>query len=123
MLSESNLDPVAPIRTRTGHRRSAITADEPAATYGSLHDLEGIPSSSFPGFACGSRDLRIHFVHAGAVTPVGPVLSLHLSHGWPDSFSRYSKIISLLADPGAHGPDPADACDVVVLDIAGLRAR
>src|SRR3954469_8577199 len=64
-------------------------------------------------------DLRIHFVHARAAAPVGPVLPLILTHGWPDSFWRYTKVIPLLTDPGAHGADPADAFDVVVPDIPG----
>jgi pimeloyl-ACP methyl ester carboxylesterase len=42
-----------------------------------------------------------------------------LSHGWPDSFWRYSKVIGLLTDPAAHGADPADAFDVVVPDMPG----
>ncbi len=64
-------------------------------------------------------DLGIHFVHARAVAPAGPVLPLVLCHGWPDSFWRYSKVIELLTDPGAHGADPADAFDVVVPDMPG----
>jgi len=63
--------------------------------------------------------LGIHFVHARAAAPTGPVLPLVLSHGWPDSFWRYSKVIPLLTDPGAHGADPADAFDVVVPDMPG----
>ncbi|MFE4215584.1 epoxide hydrolase family protein [Streptomyces sp. NPDC056844] len=62
----------------------------------------------------------IHFVHAKAVAPAGPVLPLVLSHGWPDSFWRYSKVVPLLTDPGAHGADPADAFDVVVPDMPGF---
>jgi pimeloyl-ACP methyl ester carboxylesterase len=48
------------------------------------------------------------------------VLPLILSHGRPDSFWRYAKVIPLLADPGAHGADPADAFDVVVPDMPGF---
>jgi pimeloyl-ACP methyl ester carboxylesterase len=59
----------------------------------------------------------IHFVHARAA--VEGALPLILSHGWPDSFWRYSKVIPLLTDPGAHGGDPADAFDVVVPDMPG----
>ena len=62
---------------------------------------------------------RIHFVHARAVAPNGPALPLVLTHGWPDSFWRYSKVIPLLTDPGAHGGDPADAFDVIVPDMPG----
>ena len=65
---------------------------------------------------------RIHFVHARAAAPTGsagPALPLVLSHGWPDSFWRYAKVIPLLTDPGAHGADPADAFDVIVPDMPG----
>ena len=58
-------------------------------------------------------------MHVRAVAPAGPVLPLILSHGWPDSFWRYAKVIPLLADPGAHDADPADAFDVVVPDMPG----
>jgi pimeloyl-ACP methyl ester carboxylesterase len=34
------------------------------------------------------------------------VLPLVLCHGWPDSFWRYTKVIPLLTDAGAHGGDP-----------------
>ncbi|MET1007491.1 MAG: epoxide hydrolase [Propionibacteriaceae bacterium] len=66
------------------------------------------------------HDLGIHFVHAPAVAPVGPAVPLILSHGWPDSFWRYSKVIPLLTDPGSYGGDPADAFDVVVPDLPGF---
>jgi pimeloyl-ACP methyl ester carboxylesterase len=72
-----------------------------------------------PRFRVTLGGLGIHFVHARAVAPAGPVLPLVLSHGWPDSFWRYSKVIALLTDPGAHGADPADAFDVVVPDMPG----
>jgi pimeloyl-ACP methyl ester carboxylesterase len=73
-----------------------------------------------PRFRAEVGGLGIHFVHARAVAPTGPVLPLVLSHGWPDSFWRYSKVISMLTDPGAHGADPADAFDVVVPDLPGF---
>src|SRR6185503_14774552 len=69
-----------------------------------------------PRFRAPVGDLGIHFVHARAA---GPMLPLVLCHGWPDSFWRYSKVIPLLTDPGAHGGDPADAFDVVVPDMPG----
>ena len=72
-----------------------------------------------PRFHVPLGGLGIHFVHARAVASSGPVLPLVLSHGWPDSFWRYTKVIPLLTDPGAHGADPADAFDVVVPDLPG----
>ncbi|GAA2626165.1 epoxide hydrolase family protein [Paractinoplanes durhamensis] len=70
----------------------------------------------FPHFRLTLGGLGIHFVHARAA---GPALPLILSHGWPDSFWRYTKVIDLLTDPGAHGADPADAFDVIVPDMPG----
>ncbi|MET8101340.1 epoxide hydrolase [Streptomyces sp. NPDC005236] len=72
-----------------------------------------------PRYRIGLGGLGIHFVHARAVAPAGPVLPLVLCHGWPDSFWRYTKVIPLLTDPGAHGGDPADAFDVIVPDMPG----
>jgi len=77
-----------------------------------------------PRFRVRLGDLRIHFAHVRAAAPLNasrhrPVLPLVLSHGWPDSFWRYAKVIPLLTDPAAHGADPADAFDVVVPDMPG----
>jgi pimeloyl-ACP methyl ester carboxylesterase len=75
-----------------------------------------------PRFRVTLGGLGIHYVHARAAGTAGsrdPVLPLILSHGWPDSFWRYAKVIPLLTDPGAHGADPADAFDVVVPDMPG----
>ncbi|WP_456823259.1 epoxide hydrolase family protein [Cellulomonas sp. P5_E12] len=75
--------------------------------------------ATLPHFRVSLGGLGIHYVHARAVAPTGPVLPLVLCHGWPDSFWRYTKVIPLLTDPGAHGADPADAFDVVVPDMPG----
>ncbi len=73
-----------------------------------------------PRFRVQIGGLGIHFVHVRAAAPTGPVLPLVLTHGWPDSFWRYVKVVPLLTDPGAHGADPADAFDVVVPDVPGF---
>jgi pimeloyl-ACP methyl ester carboxylesterase len=75
--------------------------------------------STLPRFRAPVYGVNIHFVHARAVSPAASALPIVLSHGWPDSFWRYSKVIPLLTDPGAHGGDPADAFDVVVPDMPG----
>ncbi len=46
-------------------------------------------------------------------------LPILLTHGYPDSFYRFNKLISLLADPAAHGGNPGDAFDVVVPSLPG----
>jgi pimeloyl-ACP methyl ester carboxylesterase len=72
-----------------------------------------------PRFRVDVGGLRIHCAHVRAAGLV-PALPLVLTHGWPDGSWRYSKVIDLLTDPGAHRADPADAFDVVVPDIPGF---
>jgi pimeloyl-ACP methyl ester carboxylesterase len=59
----------------------------------------------------------IHFIHQQGTGP--EPMPLILTHGWPGSFVEMEHIIPLLADPGAHGGDPADAFDVVVPSLPG----
>ena len=62
--------------------------------------------SEFPRFRARLDGLGIHYVHARAVNPAGPVLPLVLCHGWPDSFWRYTKVIPLLTTPGRMAATP-----------------
>ncbi|HEY1554809.1 MAG TPA: epoxide hydrolase [Kofleriaceae bacterium] len=56
----------------------------------------------------------VHFLHA-AGRGSSP-LPLVLTHGFPDSFARFLKLIPLLTDPA----DPRDAFDVVVPSLPGF---
>jgi hypothetical protein len=60
----------------------------------------------------------IHFIHQKGVGPAP--IPLILTHGWPGSFCAMEHILPLLAEPGAHGDDPADAFDVVVPSLPGF---
>lgn len=60
----------------------------------------------------------IHFVHRPGVGPAP--LPIILTHGWPGSFIEMEQIIPLLADPGGHGGDAADAFHVVVPSLPGF---
>jgi len=60
----------------------------------------------------------IHFIHRPGRGPK-PV-PLVLTHGWPWTFWDWNATIGPLADPGAHGGDPADAFDVVVPSLPGF---
>ena len=60
----------------------------------------------------------IHFIHERGKGE--RPLPLLLSHGYPDSFVRFLKVIPLLTDPEAHGGDSADAFDVVVPSLPGF---
>ena len=69
-------------------------------------------------YRCRVGGIDVHFVHERGVGP--EPLPIILTHGWPDSFLRYQKVIPLLTDPAAHGGDPADAFDVVVPSVPGF---
>lgn len=60
----------------------------------------------------------VHFIHQPGTGPAP--LPLILTHGWPGSFLEMERLIPLLADPGAHGGDPADAFHVVVPSLPGF---
>ena len=60
---------------------------------------------------------RIHCLHARS--PVPDALPLVLTHGWPGSIVEFLDVIGPLADPAAHGGDPADAFHVVAPSLPG----
>jgi pimeloyl-ACP methyl ester carboxylesterase len=70
-----------------------------------------------PHFRTVIDDVPIHFVHVRGKGP-RPV-PLMLNHGWPWTFWDFHKVIGPLADPAAHGGDPADAFDVIVPSLPG----
>lgn len=59
----------------------------------------------------------IHFLHLPSPEP--DALPLILTHGWPGSVIEFLDVIGPLADPRAHGGDPADAFHVVVPSMPG----
>jgi microsomal epoxide hydrolase len=62
----------------------------------------------------------IHFMRKPAIGPkAANAPQLIMSHGWPWTFWHYSRVIDQLADPGAHGGDPAEAFDVIVPSLPG----
>ena len=60
---------------------------------------------------------KVHFIHERGRGP--DPLPIILTHGFPDSFLRFAKVIDMLADPARHGGDPSDAFDVVVPSLPG----
>jgi pimeloyl-ACP methyl ester carboxylesterase len=73
--------------------------------------------NAFPQFRARIGDLGIHFLH---VRGKGPrPFPLVMTHGWPESVAAFAKVLGPLADPGAHGGDPADAFDVVCPSMPG----
>ncbi|MEW9551874.1 epoxide hydrolase family protein [Nonomuraea sp. NPDC050783] len=60
----------------------------------------------------------VHFMRRpGAGQDPTPLI---LTHGWPWTFWHWSKVVDPLADPAAHGGDPADAFDVIVPSFPGF---
>src|SRR5688572_16110338 len=57
-------------------------------------------------------EAEIHLIYERGRGP--RPMPLLLTHGFPDSFTRFLKLIPLLTDPASHGADPADSFDVVV---------
>jgi microsomal epoxide hydrolase len=66
-------------------------------------DVEGVP---------------VHFMRRPGAGPAPTPLIL--THGWPWTFWHWSKVVDPLADPAAHGGDPADAFDVIVPSFPGF---
>jgi microsomal epoxide hydrolase len=61
--------------------------------------------------------IGIHFVYERGKGPNPfPII---LTHGYPDSFFRFAKIIPMLTDPASFGGRAEDAFDVVVPDLPG----
>ena len=73
--------------------------------------------NQFEHFRAEIDGLGVHFIHQrGKGSNPLPII---LTHGYPDSFLRFAKVIPLLTDPGSHGGDPSDAFDVVVPSLPG----
>lgn len=62
--------------------------------------------------------LDIHFIHEHGKGP-NPI-PIILTHGWPDSFLRYEKIIHYLTDPAKYGGNPNDSFDVIIPSLPGF---
>ena len=61
--------------------------------------------------------IGIHFIHERGKGPNPfPII---LTHGYPDSFLRFVKVIPMLTDPASFGGRAEDAFDVVVPDLPG----
>jgi microsomal epoxide hydrolase len=71
----------------------------------------------FHHYRCDVDGTRIHLIHERGHGPAP--LPLLLTHGFPDSFYRFYKLIPLLTHPDAHGGDAADAFDVIVPSLPG----
>ena len=73
--------------------------------------------NTLPQFRAELDGVGIHFIHQPGTGP--DPYPLVITHGWPGSGFDMEQIIPLLADPGGHGADPADAFDVVAPSLPG----
>lgn len=62
--------------------------------------------------------IPVHFIREPGRGPAP--MPLILSHGWPWTFWDLHKVIGPLANPAAHGGDPADAFEVIVPSMPGF---
>src|SRR5258708_21939362 len=74
--------------------------------------------NQFAQFRAEIEGLGIHFIHERGKGP-NPV-PIVLTHGWPDSFYRYYKLIPMLTDPARYGGDPSPSFDVIVPSVQGF---
>lgn len=74
--------------------------------------------NELPQFVTGIDGQQVHFLHVRSPEP--DALPLVLGHGWPASFTEFSKVLGPLSDPRAYGGDPADAFHLVVPSLPGF---
>jgi pimeloyl-ACP methyl ester carboxylesterase len=78
---------------------------------------EGLLDERLPGHRARVRGLELHFAWLKGRGP--RPLPLLLLHGWPGSTFEMIEVAGPLADPAAHGGDPADAFDLVIPSLPG----
>ena len=78
--------------------------------------------NQFAQFKVDIDGVGIHFIHVrgkGNAEGANPT-PIILTHGWPDSFYRYYKIIPMLTDPARFGGDSNTSFDVIVPSLPGF---
>ncbi|MFE6521936.1 epoxide hydrolase family protein [Streptomyces sp. NPDC057794] len=74
--------------------------------------------NAWPQFTTVIDGATVHFAHLRSPEP--DATPLILTHGWPGSIVEFLDVAGPLADPAAHGGDPADAFHVVVPSVPGF---
>src|SRR5919198_2414723 len=62
--------------------------------------------------------VNIHFIHIRG-KGANPIPSI-LTHGWPDSFYRFYKVIPMMTDPEKFGGKAEDSFDVIIPSLPGF---
>ena len=74
--------------------------------------------NKFPQFTTEIDGIKIHFLYIkGKSKTPRPLI---LTHGWPDCFYRFYKVIPMLTDPVSYGGNPDQSFDVIVPSIQVL---
>lgn len=73
--------------------------------------------NQFSHFTAQVKDCPIHYIHERGKGP-NP-FPIVLTHGYPDSFYRFVKLIPMLTDPESYGGQAEDSFDVIVPDLPG----
>lgn len=74
--------------------------------------------NQYAQFTTNVDGVNIHFMHIkGKGKNPMPLI---LTHGWPDSFLRYKKVIPILTDPASFGGDANDSFDVIIPSLPGF---
>lgn len=74
--------------------------------------------NTFKHFKADIDGVNVHFIHEKGKGPnPTPII---LTHGWPDSFYRFHKIIPMLTDPEKYGGKSEDSFDVIVPSVPGF---
>ncbi len=74
--------------------------------------------NKFPQYKTSIDGIDIHFIYVkGKGKNPKPLI---LTHGWPDSFFRFYKIIPMLTDPANFGRNADESFDVIIPSIPGF---
>lgn len=74
--------------------------------------------NQFKQFKANVNGVSIHFIYERGKGPnPTPII---LTHGWPDSFYRFHKIIPMLTDPENFGGNADESFDVIVPSMPGF---
>ncbi|EPA3717912.1 MULTISPECIES: epoxide hydrolase family protein [Enterobacterales] len=74
--------------------------------------------NQLPHFCAEIEGHRIHFIHVRGKGK--SAIPLIMTHGWPDSFTRYTKLIPFLTDPARYGGLESDTFDVIIPSVPGF---
>jgi pimeloyl-ACP methyl ester carboxylesterase len=74
--------------------------------------------NKYPQFITEIQGQQVHFLHVRSPAP--DALPLVMTHGWPVSYVEFLDVIDPLANPRAHGGDPADAFHLVIPSLPGF---